>query len=393
MSHEPRDNTQEPLLWAIGMAGQRVIRKCSKFAIATTRGWATKQKQRQGFVTIVIIIAWVSAKMVRFGVFLLAAFLLLANSCTQAKRGKRGKKGRKQKKGDGTCSIGLVQVKSMRSFDDTYNTLIQLLQASQDVFIAKEFDAVMVAGMANITGLPPNRNVIFGNPQIGTPLIEADQVSAIDLPQKMHVYQTTDGEVFVGYNSPSYLDRRHTFDDDLDVVLDTIGTALRSLAANAAGVDASTINEDKAFVKRDKRLFNRRQRAGIDVYTSEVDFNTTVQRLFEAIPQNDVIHVTTVDHQETAASVGHTINPTHLILFCYPPFDATFMQSNQCSVSDFPMKMLVTQNDSGEVEVRVNNFTYLRKRHHIKRGTISESVFDLFEEKTKTIIESSISAN
>jgi Uncharacterized conserved protein len=38
--------------------------------------------------------------------------------------------------------------------------------------------------------------IIFGNPKLGTPLMQQAQTLAIDLPQKMLVYQTETGEVF-----------------------------------------------------------------------------------------------------------------------------------------------------------------------------------------------------
>ena len=82
--------------------------------------------------------------------------------------------------------------------------------------------------------LPPTRVVLFGNPALGTPLMDAQRTVAIDLPQKMLVYTDADGETAVLYNDPAYLARRHGITQQ-DETLATISEALAGLAAAAAG--------------------------------------------------------------------------------------------------------------------------------------------------------------
>lgn len=50
--------------------------------------------------------------------------------------------------------------------------------------------------------------LIFGNPKIGTPLMESNIVSGLDLPMKVLAYRDAD-KVFIAYNHPGYLTRRH----------------------------------------------------------------------------------------------------------------------------------------------------------------------------------------
>ena len=59
------------------------------------------------------------------------------------------------------------------------------------------------------------------------------QTVAIDLPQKMLVYQGADGQTMIVYNDPAFLASRHGLDDVAQIA--TIGTALAGLAAAAAG--------------------------------------------------------------------------------------------------------------------------------------------------------------
>jgi len=77
--------------------------------------------------------------------------------------------------------------------------------------------------------LAPTRLVVFGNPNLGTPLMQSAQTLGIDLPQKMLVYENADGEVNVAYNDPAFLAARHGVEGNADV-LTTITNALNNLS-------------------------------------------------------------------------------------------------------------------------------------------------------------------
>src|SRR5699024_9476011 len=81
--------------------------------------------------------------------------------------------------------------------------------------------------------LRPTRILMFGNPRLGTPLMQASQVTRLDLPQKLLVYEDDDGEVFNGYNDPEYLGDRHDIEGQ-DEGLEKIAGALKNLAETAA---------------------------------------------------------------------------------------------------------------------------------------------------------------
>jgi uncharacterized protein (DUF302 family) len=66
------------------------------------------------------------------------------------------------------------------------------------------------AGAAAV-GLPlrPTELLIFGNAKGGTPLMQAGQSAAIDLPLKALVHQDAEGVVWLSYNDPSWVAERH----------------------------------------------------------------------------------------------------------------------------------------------------------------------------------------
>jgi uncharacterized protein (DUF302 family) len=51
--------------------------------------------------------------------------------------------------------------------------------------------------------------IIFGNPKAGSPLMKCQQTVAIDLPQKALIWENMSGKVWLSYNAPSYLAKRH----------------------------------------------------------------------------------------------------------------------------------------------------------------------------------------
>jgi uncharacterized protein (DUF302 family) len=73
------------------------------------------------------------------------------------------------------------------------------------------------SGEAEKVGLKmrPTKVLIFGSPKGGTPLMVAAPSLAIDLPMKALVAEDAEGEVWVTYNSPEYLQERHGVPADL----------------------------------------------------------------------------------------------------------------------------------------------------------------------------------
>jgi len=73
------------------------------------------------------------------------------------------------------------------------------------------------SGEAEKAGLTmrPTQLLMFGSPKGGTPLMVAAPRLAIDLPLKALAWQDEQGQVWLSYNSPEYLQQRHGFPLDL----------------------------------------------------------------------------------------------------------------------------------------------------------------------------------
>jgi uncharacterized protein (DUF302 family) len=101
--------------------------------------------------------------------------------------------------------------------DETVAKLQQLLAAKG----INVFALVDHSGEAEKAGLhmPNTRLLIFGSPKAGTPLMLASPSIALDLPLKILVAEDSDGKVWLSYNSPEYLQHRHSLPAELAAVL------------------------------------------------------------------------------------------------------------------------------------------------------------------------------
>lgn len=80
--------------------------------------------------------------------------------------------------------------------------------------------------------LRPTSLIIFGNPNLGTLLMQAEQTVGIDLPQKFLVWEEK-GKTFIAYNQPQALSIRHNL-QGVDDTLMKISGALKGIAEEAA---------------------------------------------------------------------------------------------------------------------------------------------------------------
>lgn len=121
---------------------------------------------------------------------------------------------------------GLVTVESDSGFDATVAAVEERIEQSP-LTLMTTVDHAANAESAGLD-LPPTTLFVFGNPEIGTQLMQASRTVAIDLPQKMLVW-CENGTVRVTYNDPEYLAARHDIEDEGEL-LETIAAALRRLA-------------------------------------------------------------------------------------------------------------------------------------------------------------------
>ncbi len=108
---------------------------------------------------------------------------------------------------------GVVSLRAVHSVDEAVARLQALLNEKS----IKLFALIDHSGEAKNAGLnmPPTKLLIFGNPKGGTPLMLAAPSIALDLPLKLLVWEDTSGQTWISYNSPEFLQQRHSLPQNL----------------------------------------------------------------------------------------------------------------------------------------------------------------------------------
>lgn len=261
-----------------------------------------------------------------------------------------------------TMSVdGLVSIDSARPVDEAMGALLTALDNNEAITALPLIDHQANAAGIDET-LRPTSVQLFGNPALGTPLMQVNQLAGLDLPQKILAWENEEGETQIAYNSADYLQQRHaiTGDDAADTALQTIAGALNALSFAASGnteddseaepIPAATVTADE----------------GIITVTSTQDMDTTYSTLVSSIQNAEpLLLVRELDHAANAQSVDMSLNPTRLVIFGNPNAGTPLMQIEQSIGIDLPQKMLVFEDAGGVVRIAYNDPSYLAARHGI----------------------------
>jgi uncharacterized protein (DUF302 family) len=111
---------------------------------------------------------------------------------------------------------GIISIKSSHDVKTTVDRLENILrEKGMTVFIKiNHAEGAQKVGKK----LRPTELIIFGNPEVGTPLMQCGQSVAIDLPQKALIWQDEAGQVWLSYNDPKYLASRHSIKECGEVI-------------------------------------------------------------------------------------------------------------------------------------------------------------------------------
>jgi uncharacterized protein (DUF302 family) len=121
----------------------------------------------------------------------------------------------------------VITIESNQSVDETVSSLrMALVNAGFAIPLEIEFGAD-AAGRR--TKLRQTTLLVFGNPNVGTQLMQNRQEIALDLPQKFLVFEDRKGQVHIAYNDPFFIAQRAGI-QGLEQLLTNIANALRGLA-------------------------------------------------------------------------------------------------------------------------------------------------------------------
>ena len=106
----------------------------------------------------------------------------------------------------------IIHVKSDYSVDQTIENIKTIVKAKG----FGVFATINHQGNAKMVGMNLNESkvIIFGNPKVGTLLMQEDMTSALDLPLRVLVYKDDEGDVNVAYRDGSWIKDHHFLQSD-----------------------------------------------------------------------------------------------------------------------------------------------------------------------------------
>ena len=104
---------------------------------------------------------------------------------------------------------------------------------------------------------------------------------------------------------------------------------------------------------------------GIVVVKSAYPMNETIRRLKDDIAGKKIMFFAEIDQAKLAADSGIALRPSTLLVFGNPPLGTQFITSNPLSGLDWPVRLLVFQDEKGQVWTAYTDFAWIAHRHAI----------------------------
>jgi uncharacterized protein (DUF302 family) len=104
---------------------------------------------------------------------------------------------------------------------------------------------------------------------------------------------------------------------------------------------------------------------GIVRVKSAYSFGETIAHLKGDVAQKGIRFFMEIDQAKLAADAGVKLHPSTLLIFGNPPLGTQFMTSNPIAGLDWPVRLLVIQDENGAVWAVYTDFEWIKQRHHI----------------------------
>lgn len=105
---------------------------------------------------------------------------------------------------------------------------------------------------------------------------------------------------------------------------------------------------------------------GVIKQRSDYGFDETISRIKSDIAGKGIRFFDEIDQTRLGADAKLPINRSTLLLFGNPPLGVQFLQANPAAGLDWPVRMLVTQDDDSSVWVSWTDFNFVADRYQIQ---------------------------
>lgn len=104
---------------------------------------------------------------------------------------------------------------------------------------------------------------------------------------------------------------------------------------------------------------------GIVKVKSVHDFNTTIELLKKDVADKGIMFFDAIDQSKLGNNAGIKLRPSTLLIFGNPPLGIQFLTSNPNAGLDWPVRLLVTEDEQGTVWAVYTDFDWIARRHNI----------------------------
>jgi len=106
--------------------------------------------------------------------------------------------------------------------------------------------------------------------------------------------------------------------------------------------------------------------AGLVKVRSAYSMQDTIARIKQDIEAKGIKFLAEIDQAKLAHDAGIELRPSTLLIFGNPPLGAQFLTSNPDAGLDWPVRLLVRQDESGTVWAVYTDFAWIARRFGVK---------------------------
>lgn len=112
--------------------------------------------------------------------------------------------------------------------------------------------------------------------------------------------------------------------------------------------------------------------SGVVKVKSDYSVAKTIARIKKDVADKGIRFFQEIDQQKLAADAGIKLRPSTLLVFGNPPLGTLFVNANPLAGLDWPVRVLVLEDENGNVWAAYTDFGWIARRHDIK-GTDLDS--------------------
>lgn len=125
---------------------------------------------------------------------------------------------------------------------------------------------------------------------------------------------------------------------------------------------------------------------GIVRVKSAVPLAEAIVRIKADIAAKGIKFFDEIDQSKLAADAGIKLRPSTLLIFGNPPLGTQFITSNPNAGLDWPVRLLLTQDDNGDVWAVWTDFAWIARRHNIRDRDAQFNMAMVVKSITSTIV-------